>query len=222
MRRTGLRGRFAALFGAAAVAACSVFGGPAAEEPVYRVIETDGAFEIREYPPIVVARTAVAAESRGVAVREGFGRLFDYISGENLGARDGAGDGGAKIEMTAPVIVQQQAEGQKIDMTAPVLVTPGEGVWETAFVLPEGYTLATAPLPASPDVTLAEIPGRRGAVVRFSGSFGAENVAEHERLLAEWVDARALAHRGDWQSAGYNPPWTIPALRRNEVLVTLE
>ena len=39
--------------------------------------------------------------------------------------------------------------------------------------------------------------------------------------LAGWIEARGLGHAGDWQMAGYNPPWTIPMLRRNEVLVTL-
>ena len=53
-------------------------------------------------------------------------------------------------------------------------------------------------------------------------SWAHEEVAEQNRQrLANWLQARELLHRGDWQFAGYNPPWTIPALRRNEVMVTL-
>ena len=40
-------------------------------------------------------------------------------------------------------------------------------------------------------------------------------------MQAGWIEARGPEHAEDWQMAGYNPPWTIPMLRRNEVLVTL-
>ena len=45
---------------------------------------------------------------------------------------------------------------------------------------------------------------------------------ENRQVLADWLASRGLAHQGDWQFAGDNPPWTVPALRRNEVLVTLQ
>ena len=45
--------------------------------------------------------------------------------------------------------------------------------------------------------------------------------AERERKrLVDWLDDRGIGHEGDWRVAGHNPPWTIPPLRRNEVLVT--
>jgi len=214
--------RMAAVLSAALLAGCSVFGGKAAEEPPYTLVMQDGDFEIRDYSAMVVAETVVPGD-REDAVSTGFSRLFDYISGENEGWRGGAHEG-KKIEMTAPVIVENEAtaKGADIDMTAPVLVEGEGNAWQVAFVLPPDATMDTAPIPSSLDVTLAEIPAREVAVVRFSGFLDAGNVAENRQRLAAWLDKQGRAHKDDWQSAGYNPPWTIPMLRRNEVMVTLE
>lgn len=190
------------------MAGCSVFGGRAADEPAYIVVRSDGDFEIRDYPAMVVATTVVEAP-RGQAVGTGFGRLFDYISGANTGA--------AKIAMTAPVLTTPT----KLAMTAPVLTSDGPGGWQTSFILPAGTTLATAPQPTDPGVTLAEIPARRVAVVKFSGVLSGPAQVEPQARLAAWATAQGLSHAGDWRAAGYNPPWTIPALRRNEIMVTL-
>jgi len=208
------------------VAGCSVFGGKAAEEPAYRVVERDGEIEVREYSGYAVAETAVDApfdKATGV----GFRRLFAYISGANRTS--------AEIEMTAPVLTKPK--GEKIAMAAPVLAQPrndmrgptassltldGEQTWTIAFVLPMSLTAASAPAPTKPSVTLRDVAPRRVASIRFSGRFGNAAAEEKRRLLAAWLASRGIAHKGDWQFAGYNPPWTVPALRRNEVLVTLE
>lgn len=205
------------------VAGCSVFGGKAADEPSHVVVRTEGEFEIRDYPALVVARVRQTGP-RDAAVGDGFGRLFNYITGANTGARD--------IAMTAPVITnpatpnpvitENPAPGAEIAMTAPVLTTGDDaGGWETVFVLPADMTLATAPQPTDPLVTLGEIPARRVAVIRFSGRLGGERAEAPRARLAAWLAAQGLAHAGDWQIAGYNPPWTLPPLRRNEILVTL-
>ena len=138
--------RIALTLSAALLAGCSVFGGRAAEEPGYSLVAEEGDFEIRRYPELVIARTTVAAEDRDAAVGTGFGRLFDYITGENGGWRDAPGREGGEIEMTAPVIVED-AEGGEIAMTAPVLVEGEGGAWTTAFVLPADATIETALIP---------------------------------------------------------------------------
>ncbi|MEO1459944.1 MAG: heme-binding protein, partial [Pseudomonadota bacterium] len=169
---------------AVTAAGCSVFGGKAAEEPAYTMERQEGAFEIRAYPGLVVARTTAPGD-RDAATSEGFMRLFDYITGENGGARE--------IEMTAPVIASQGAEttegaeiamtapvigtpvrggaetpdpdaaGAEIAMTAPVIGTPADAAagWQIAFVLPEGVTAETAPRPTDPSVEIATLPERR-------------------------------------------------------------
>ena len=191
---------------ALAVTACSTFGGKAAEEPAYRVAVNDGAIEIRGYETYTVAETRVSAPF-DAAVRTGFRRLFDYISGANLGK--------AGIEMTAPVLVEP-APGR-----IRVLASEAVGGWTVAFVLPAGYTAATAPVPDDAGVTVRDVEARRVASIRFSGLLRNRPAEARRQALAAWLEARGLAHAGDWQIAGYNPPWTLPPFRRNEVLVTL-
>jgi hypothetical protein len=197
-------GAFAGLLG---VAACSVFGGAAAPEPDYDVILAEPPFELRDYGELVVARTPMT-DGSGAA----FGRLFDYISGANSGARD--------IAMTAPVLNTDAADGAKIAMTAPVLQSR-EGAREMVFVLPDAMTPQTAPVPTDPRVSLATIPPRRVAVVRYSG-FLSRRAAVEEARLRDWLARRGLRPTGPAEVAGYNPPWTLPPYRRNEVLIPVE
>ncbi|MEM7547544.1 MAG: heme-binding protein [Pseudomonadota bacterium] len=188
------------------IAACSVVGSEAAPEPDYTVVRAEEAFEIRDYGTLVVVKTPMADGTRAA-----FGRLFDYISGENGGARE--------IAMTAPVLNADAADGAEIAMTAPVLQGGGDGR-EMIFILPADLTLATAPLPSDPMVSLGEIEPRRVAVVRYSGSMD-DNADAEEARLREWMAENGLAPIGPAEVAGYNPPWTLPAYRRNEVLIPI-
>ena len=192
-----------AIAGLLAASACTVVGSAAAPEPDYAVVSAQDPFEIRDYGALVVVKTTMADGSRAA-----FGRLFDYISGENQGARD--------IAMTAPVL-NAAAEGTEIAMTAPVLQS-GEGDRDMVFVLTEEFTPETAPLPTDPMVTLGAVPPRRVAVVRYSGSMDERAPAEEAKLRA-WIATKGLRAAGPAEVAGYNPPWTLPAYRRNEVLI---
>jgi len=206
--------RLAAMAAGVMLAGCSVVGGKAAEEPPFTLVSAEDGIEIRDYPALTVARTVVGDTERGPAVRRGFGRLFDYIGGAN--------DDGQDITMTAPVITGTAERGREIAMTAPVVTGAAEGGWETVFVLPESMTPETAPRPTDPTVAIALIPARRVAVARFAGVLDAESIERERARLAAWLAERGMAHEGDWQAAGYNPPWTIPTLRRNEIMVTLK
>jgi hypothetical protein len=196
----------AALAGVLAVSACGVFGGPSAPEPPYEVVRADEPFEVRAYPALAVASTPMESGTGGA-----FGRLFDYISGENRGAQE--------IEMTAPVI-QQPAEGTKISMTAPVLQRPGpDGQPRMVFILPAGMNAETAPFPTDASVRLDRLPPRRVAVIRFSGLVRDAKIDEARERLSAWIDSEGLVAAGPAELAGYNPPWTLPWFRRNEILI---
>lgn len=204
--------RPAVLAGALLLGACGIFGGPSAPEPAYEVLREEPPFEIRAYPALAVASTPMG-EGLGEGSGGAFRRLFDYISGANRGER--------KIAMTAPVL-QQPAEGEEIEMTAPVLQQPGTGAWQMLFVLPAELTAETAPAPTEDSVRLATLPARRVAVIRFNGFLGDTNVAEAREQLRAWIEAERLAPAGPAEVAGYNPPWTLPWLRRNEILIPIE
>ncbi|QVL50356.1 MAG: heme-binding protein [Thiocapsa sp.] len=185
------------------------------ETPEYVVVEGDGAFEIRDYPALVVAETTRSG-ARREALGAGFGPLARYIFAKERG--------GEKIAMTAPVIQQRpDARAERIAMTAPVIQSPtGDDAWSVRFIMPSGYSLDELPAPGTSEVRLREIPAQRRATVRFSGSTTDAALSEQEAALRAWMVARGLTSAGPAVYAYYNDPFTPGFLRRNEVLIDME
>ena len=184
----------------------------AIEEPKYTVIEKSGEFELRAYSPKIVAETLVPGAMDN-ASSAGFRLIADYIFGNNT-SRTGESE---KISMTAPVTMEPKSE--KISMTAPVSMEQTGGQWRVHFVMPAQYTLETLPKPNNPVVTLREVPASNYAVIRFSGFAGEDKVAKKTAELMAWLDSKGIKLIGKPELARYNPPWTLPFLRRNEVMV---
>lgn len=187
----------------------------AIEEPAYRLIEKSEPFELRDYEPKIIAEVEVPG-SMDKATSAGFRLLADYIFGNN----SAPAGGNEKIEMTAPVGVEPRSE--KISMTAPVSMERTGGQWRVWFVMPGRYTMDTIPRPNNPAVKLREIPATTYAVIRFSGFTGEEKVAKKTAELVAWMKEKGLAPIGKPELARYNPPWTLPFLRRNEIMVPHE
>jgi len=191
--------------------ACTVIGvRDGTEEPRFEVIDRQGAVEIRRYGPRLAAETLVASASETAARSEGFRRLAGYIFGGNQAA--------AKIAMTAPVA---QAS-ERIAMTAPVGASAaGDGSWTIRFYMPAEFTRDTLPVPNDARVTIVKLPAETVAVLRYAGVPSPTAAAEQRAALLA-----ALAS-GPWQAAGdpgdwfYDPPWTLPPLRRNEAVVAV-
>ncbi|MGB8326245.1 MAG: heme-binding protein [Steroidobacteraceae bacterium] len=183
----------------------------AIEEPVYTLIERQEPFEVREYQSYVVAETLVDGTFDSVG-SEGFRRLFRYISGANREA--------ARIAMTAPV--EQAAAGTKISMTAPVEQQRAGRHWRIAFVLPASYTLASAPRPTDDRIAISEVPARRVAVVRYSGTWGQARYDSELAALRHFIGERGLRAIGEPVFSRYNPPFMPWFLRRNEIQVPVQ
>ena len=186
----------------------------AIEIPEYRVIEQDGAYELREYSPYLIAETEVEAGFMN-AGNIAFGRLFRYISGANTSQTE--------IAMTAPVEQSREGGGQKIAMTAPVEQASVDGVYRVGFVVPRKFTRETVPKPIDPRVSIREVPARTVAVWRYSGRWTEENFREHERDLRALLGRKGLrAEPGDTEIiARYDAPFMPWFMRRNEVLIPL-
>lgn len=211
MRGSSLRGAAAAAL--IAVLASWVPTMAAVEEARYDVIEGDGAVEIRDYAPMIVAETLVEGD-RDSAISRGFRAIADYIFGNNLSA--------AKVAMTAPVL---QQPGEKIAMTAPVtqeaVGSDNTPRWRVSFVMPAGSTLATLPVPKNASVKLREMAPRRFVAIRFSGIAWQSSLDRQTTALRDWMAVRTLAPLAAPTYAFYNPPWTLPFMRRNEVLIEI-
>lgn len=179
------------------------------EQAKYEVVESHGAVEIRDYAPMIVAEAEVSGE-RKEAINQGFRIIADYIFGNNSPKQN--------VAMTAPVI-QQPAE--KIAMTAPVTQQGDGNSWKVRFVMPAGYTMDTLPKPNNDAVKLEKVPGKRFAVIRFSGMTGEESLKEHTDELNAFIRGKNLNALSQPTYAFFNPPWTLPFLKRNEVMVEI-
>jgi hypothetical protein len=207
--------RIAAIASGLALTACSVVGIREAEEPRYSITAHVGDIEIRQYGPRIAAETLVAANEAS-ARNEGFRLIAGYIFGANT-AR-------TQIAMTAPVaqsaLPSPTPAGQTIDMTAPVAQMPEPGgQWRIQFFMPAQWTLQTLPVPNDTRVTLALVPAQTYAVLRFSGAYGEKVLAARRQELLAALAARGWRVTGEPVAWFYDPPWTLPFLRRNEMAV---
>ena len=116
-----------------------------------------------------------------------FNRLFRYISGGNRSRE--------KVAMTAPV--SQQPQGEKIAMTAPVAEQRVREHWAVSFMMPAAYTLETLPVPEDPQVTLRQVPARRMAAVRYSGSWSEKGTSATNRNWRPGCAPRASPARAN-------------------------
>lgn len=183
----------------------------AIEEARYNVVDDDDKFQIRDYAPHILAEVIVEGDLEE-AGNKAFSRLFRYISGDNRSR--------AKVAMTAPV--SQEPTGEKIKMTAPVGQQRVRGKWSVSFTMPASYTLETLPEPQDPEVKLRQVPARRMAAVRYSGTWSEQRYLRYLTELESWIHKRGLTILGDPVWARYNPPFTPWFLRRNEILIPIE
>jgi hypothetical protein len=180
------------------------------EEPAYQVVRTEGDVEVRRYEPTIVAATVVEG-TRQEALSTGFRRLAGYIFGKNKSRTE--------IAMTAPV---NATPSEKIAMTAPVSATSlQEGRFRVTFTMPSSYTMETLPIPDDDRVVLEQVPGREVAALRFSGWASDGAIERHVEELLAWVEASDRTVTGAPTLAQYDPPFKMPLLRRNEILVEL-
>lgn len=190
----------------------------ATEEPKFTVIEKSEPFELRLYAPLIVAEVKVDGDLDS-ASNQGFRLIAAYIFGQNQVAE--------KIAMTAPVGIEsgEKNKSAKIAMTSPVTIESDKGAgsanrqWTVSFVMPSEYTMASLPKPLDSQVKIREVPAEKRAVITFSGFYNEEKVLDKTQALRDWMQSRNLKAVGEPQFARYNPPWTLPFMRRNEVMI---
>jgi hypothetical protein len=203
------------LYGLAGLLGCLAIAGAAAgpimsrvEQPDYRVDAADGAIELRAYGAMIAAEAVVAGE-RKAAIAEGFRLIAAYIFGAN--------QPNARIAMTAPV----QQQKQTIAMTAPVIQQGTGDAWTVRFIMPKSWTMETLPAPSDARVSLKPVAPHRVVAITFSGFASSEAIAARTDELRRYAAEHRLATTGEPLLAFYNPPWTLPFFRRNEIMLEL-
>lgn len=211
-----------AVFGVGAAlmsAACSTVGvRSGTEEPTFQAVARVGDVEIRRYGERIAAQTVVTGDN-AAARNAGFQRLAGYIFGGNSRRQS--------ISMTAPVAQSDAtsagSRSQTISMTAPVAQTPaGAGRWTVQFFMPAAYTMETLPIPRDPSVELVVVPAETYAVLQFSGSGSVRAVDARTAELLSGLTGSGWHPNAEPVAWFYDPPWTLPPLRRNEVAVRVE
>ncbi len=206
--------RLLALLSLVALTGCSVFGIRSEyNQPDYTVTEriTDD-FEVRRYSERLAAEASVAADATDDGRNAAFRLLFAYISGENTTSD--------KVAMTVPVEMSDPAAA--IEMTVPVETSTDQSGTTMRFFLPGAYIRETAPAPTNERVKIVTTPAQTMAVLQFTGSTERSAVAEKTDDLLKRLETSSWRPVAAPVSYFYDPPWTLPFLRRNEVAVAVE
>ncbi len=142
------------LFGTVLSTGCSLIGIRNEEVPNYKVVHTEGAYEIREYETYLIAETTV------------------------------------------------------------------EGDYDEA-VMPSEYNMETLPVPKDPRISIREIKNRKTAVYKAGGFHSETKMENHAELLKKWLEQQNFGEPSQSSIMVYDPPWTIPFLRRTEISLEL-
>lgn len=190
---SGHMGKLISLFAVLVIGVLLVCAGCQASRSGYKsapyvIVRSEGDFELRDYPGLMVAETTMKEGGSGGS----FNRLFRFITGGNR-------------------------EKQKISMTTPVFMSGSQPDDTMAFVMPAD--VGKVPQPTDGSVTVREVPGGRFAVLRFSGSRSPDQESEQLEKLKAWMAAHGLGSASAPVYAYFDPPWTPPMLRRNEVML---
>jgi DNA gyrase inhibitor GyrI len=162
------------------------------ESAPYKVVRSEGKFEVRDYPAVTVVETPMARSGNGAD--GSFNRLFRFITGGN------------------------EAK-QKISMTTPVFMSGSDSNATMAFVMPAKLAATQVPKPTDGSVKVRALEAGRFAVLRFSGGRNAKNESETLARLKAWMEAQGLKTVSVPVYGYFDPPWTPGFLRRNEVML---
>ena len=198
-------------FTSVVAAVVSMFGvNMGTEQPRYAVLDRIGDnIEIRQYGPRVAAETIVDTSKSDNARGDAFRLIAGYIFGANKTSE--------KVAMTSPVEIS--APGTKIAMTAPVEVNKSGSGLVMRFFMPSKYSIEQLPEPTDTRVKLTLMPPTTIAVLRFSGSTGDSAVSIRTAELVSALQSSKRKTAGPATAFFYNPPWTLPFLRTNEVVI---
>ena len=166
------------------------------EKQPYTVVLKAKGFEIRHYPPALLATVFSTAKTYKELASPGFRKIANYIFGNNTA--------GAKIAMTAPVHMDMNSENASM-----------------SFVMPGKYDESNLPKPNSPDVKIRKVPGEYVAVITFGGYASDEKIETHSQALQHMLNENNIRTKGYFRFLGYNAPYQFIG-RKNEVIVGVE
>ena len=127
----------------------------------------------------------------------GFRKLFNYISGNNKENEE--------IKMTVPVT--QEIKNENMTMQ---------------FYLPSKFNKDNAPKPVDSEVKILTIEGGYYAVIEYSGRSSDKNFLKNKNILEKQLKQDNITIISLPIRASYNSPFTLPILKRNEVMYRVD
>lgn len=164
------------------------------ETPEYKVLKTIEGVEIRLYPNMIVAKTALQGSSFDKQGSDGFRTIAGYIFGGN-------------------------DKSEKIAMTSPVVMSIGDSA-TMYFVMPKSYKQSDLPTPNSSQVKIMEESSKTLAVITYGGFSSDEKIENYRNKLAGILTKNNIKTKGDFMFMGYNAPWDVID-RKNEVAIEI-
>lgn len=216
----------------------TVFGKESVKEPHFDVVlqrsNDKTSYELRKYGE---RYTASVEYNKADDTGSPFRILARYIGVFGTPENEGS----TSIAMTAPVVMEDENKNNNINkptaisMTAPVVMentNSGEdnnNMKKMMFMLPEEYNdMSKIPKPTNSRVHIEHIPSELGVVHRYNGSFNDKINSAKAKELGQQLIADGVPHiteeyvQEHYQFWGYNPPFTIPYFKRNEVWLKLD
>ena len=166
------------------------------DRPKYLVLEKQENMEIRQYEPRIVAETVIEGDAES-ALKEGFHILAAYIFGQNTTK--------VKIAMTAPVEQRKNSAHN----------------WLITFSMPK-KKMEELPSPKNSRIALKHVESRKIAAFVFSGTCTEKIFKQNTKLLLEFIKEHGFTPIGSCIFARYDPPWTLPCFRHNELLFEIK
>jgi len=162
----------------------------------YTVIKTEPEFEIRFYPPVIMASVSTVAKSYKELGNTGFRQLAAYIFGGNT-------------------------TKQHIAMTAPVHMDMTDSLSTMRFVMPSMSNMDNLPKPIAKNVVIETSNSEYVAAVTFGG-FASEKIIDAQAdILMAALKRHAISYQGNCRFLGYDPPYRLVG-RKNDIIVTIE
>ncbi len=127
----------------------------------------------------------------------GFRKLFNYISGNNK-------------------------KNQEIKMTVPVTQEIKNGNMTMQFYLPSKFNEDNVPKPSRSDIKILTIEGGYYAVIGYSGRSSDKNFLKNKDILEKLLKQDNITILSPPIRASYNSPFTLPILKRNEVMYRID
>lgn len=190
--------------------AMGFFGFHVGEEPHYEVLFHEGAREIRQYRPLLLARVTVPGDFQHASQRA-FHRLADYLFGRNLGRK--------QLIQYDPSFKEKTKRHTKVPFWQEKL----EGGWRMCFVLPSGIRQHDAPAPFDRGIEIYSAPAHTVACLTYNGKNHPERIAQKVKSLRAWIES----HNGkplneEFRVAQYEPPFRPPFFQKSELHIPLQ